>query len=96
MYINVDLPIEESNLLHIKYLKTNEEKPKNQFSMFSFSSFYLHFQQFLRMLAGDEEEHAILLCNYFLWFGKNAYVVLGDGIPEGKLLHHTKSCYIVS
>ena len=35
------------------------------------------------MLAGDEEEHAILLCNYFLWIGKKAYLVLGDGIPEG-------------
>ena len=35
------------------------------------------------MLAGDEEEHAILLCNYFLWLGKKAYLVLGDGIPEG-------------
>ena len=35
------------------------------------------------MLAGDEEEHAVLLCNYFLHIGKAAYVVLGRGIPEG-------------
>ena len=35
------------------------------------------------MLAGDEEEHAVLLCNYFLHIGKRAYVVLGRGIPEG-------------
>ena len=42
-------------------------------------------QQFLKMLAGDEEEHAILLCNYFLWLGQKAYLVLGDGIPEGGL-----------
>jgi len=44
---------------------------------------YISFQQFLKMLAGDEEEHAILLCNYFLWLGKKAFLVLGDGIPEG-------------
>ena len=36
------------------------------------------------MLAGDEEEHAVLLCNYFLHIGKRAYVVLGRGIPEGQ------------
>jgi len=40
-------------------------------------------KEFLRMLAGDEEEHAVLLCNYFLHIGKKAYVVLGRGIPEG-------------
>lgn len=40
-------------------------------------------QQFLHMLAGDEEEHAILLCNYFKYRNKSAYVVLGTGIPEG-------------
>ena len=43
-------------------------------------------EQFLHMLAGDEEEHAVLLCNYFLWLNQKAYVVLGDGIPEGNLL----------
>lgn len=35
------------------------------------------------MLAGDEEEHAVLLCNYFLYMGKKAWVALGMGIPEG-------------
>ncbi|EDO29032.1 predicted protein [Nematostella vectensis] len=41
-------------------------------------------EQFLQMLAGDEEEHAILLCNYFTHRGRGkAYVVLGTGIPEG-------------
>ncbi|KAJ7389194.1 Coiled-coil and C2 domain-containing protein 2A, partial [Desmophyllum pertusum] len=40
-------------------------------------------EEFLRMLAGDEEEHAVLLCNYFLHIGKRAFVVLGRGIPEG-------------
>ncbi|XP_043210658.1 coiled-coil and C2 domain-containing protein 2A-like [Amphibalanus amphitrite] len=40
-------------------------------------------QEFLDMQAGDEEEHAILLCNFFLYLGKRAYLVLGSGIPEG-------------
>ncbi|CAI8044918.1 Coiled-coil and C2 domain-containing protein 2A [Geodia barretti] len=39
--------------------------------------------QFLHMLAGDEEEHAVLLTNYFLHCGWQAWLVLGHGIPEG-------------
>jgi coiled-coil and C2 domain-containing protein 2A len=38
---------------------------------------------FLELGAGDQEEHALLLCNYLLAIGKEAYVVLGSGIPEG-------------
>ncbi|XP_039261426.2 coiled-coil and C2 domain-containing protein 2A-like isoform X2 [Styela clava] len=40
--------------------------------------------QFLNMLCGDEEEHAILLLNFFLHIGKQAYLVLGRAIPEGE------------
>ncbi|XP_044152706.1 coiled-coil and C2 domain-containing protein 2A [Bufo gargarizans] len=39
--------------------------------------------QFLDLLAGDEEEHAVLLCNYFLAMGKKAWLVIGIAIPEG-------------
>ncbi|KAH0616299.1 hypothetical protein JD844_027316 [Phrynosoma platyrhinos] len=39
--------------------------------------------QFLDLLAGDEEEHAVLLCNYFLALGKKAWLVIGNAIPEG-------------
>ncbi|XP_078257188.1 coiled-coil and C2 domain-containing protein 2A isoform X3 [Rhinoraja longicauda] len=39
--------------------------------------------QFLNLLAGDEEEHAVLLCNYFLALGKKAWLVIGTAIPEG-------------
>lgn len=46
----------------------------------------VHLQEFLQMLSGDEEEHAVLLCNYFLFMGQQAWVVLGTGIPEGKQL----------
>ena len=36
------------------------------------------------MLGGDVEEHALLLCNYFLYHGINAYIILGHAVPEGK------------
>ncbi|XP_060135064.1 coiled-coil and C2 domain-containing protein 2A isoform X2 [Zootoca vivipara] len=39
--------------------------------------------QFLDLLAGDEEEHAVLLCNYFLALGKKAWLLIGSAIPEG-------------
>uniref|UniRef100_A0A1A8RTZ4 Coiled-coil and C2 domain containing 2A n=1 Tax=Nothobranchius rachovii TaxID=451742 RepID=A0A1A8RTZ4_9TELE len=38
--------------------------------------------QFLTLLAGDEEEHAVLLCNYFLFMGKKAWLIIGTAIPE--------------
>ena len=47
-------------------------------------------EMFLKMLAGDEEEHAILLCNYFIYLGVDAYVVQGVGIPEGN------TCYVLT
>ncbi|KAK7131842.1 hypothetical protein R3I93_018415 [Phoxinus phoxinus] len=39
--------------------------------------------QFLTLLAGDEEEHAVLLCNYFLSMGRRAWLIIGSAIPEG-------------
>nr|XP_057930395.1 coiled-coil and C2 domain-containing protein 2A isoform X2 [Doryrhamphus excisus] len=39
--------------------------------------------QFLTLLAGDEEEHAVLLCNYFLYLGKKAWLIIGTAVPEG-------------
>ena len=39
--------------------------------------FFFCLQQFLQMLAGDEEEHAVLLVNYFLSLGKKAWLVCG-------------------
>jgi hypothetical protein len=40
--------------------------------------------QMLELGAGDSSEHAILLCNYLLEVGMEAYVVMGRGIPEGR------------
>ena len=42
---------------------------------------------FLQICAGDWEEHAVLLCNYFNYIDGNdykSYLVIGTGIPEGK------------
>ena len=38
------------------------------------------------MLCGDEEEHAVLLCNYFLFMKQRAWVVIGSAIPEGTVI----------
>lgn len=45
-------------------------------------------QEFLGINAGDYEEHAILLCNYFQWLDRNEpnyhnYLVVGHAVPEG-------------
>jgi len=40
-------------------------------------------QSFLELLAGDAEEHALLLCNFFLAKGKKAFVLLGTELPDG-------------
>jgi coiled-coil and C2 domain-containing protein 2A len=49
-------------------------------------------QEFLSIKAGDWEEHAVLLMNYFLWFDRSRgdmehYLVLGSGIPEGETVY---------
>ncbi|XP_029332850.1 coiled-coil and C2 domain-containing protein 2A isoform X1 [Mus caroli] len=54
--------------------------------------------QFLDLLAGDEEEHAVLLCNYFLFLGKKAWLVMGSAIPEGPtayVLTWEKNYYLI-
>ncbi|KAI1888734.1 hypothetical protein AGOR_G00171780 [Albula goreensis] len=54
--------------------------------------------QFLSLLAGDEEEHAVLLCNYFLSLGKRAWLIIGTAIPEGPtayVLTHEQSRYVI-
>uniref|UniRef100_A0AAA9S8A0 Coiled-coil and C2 domain containing 2A n=2 Tax=Bos taurus TaxID=9913 RepID=A0AAA9S8A0_BOVIN len=54
--------------------------------------------QFLDLLAGDEEEHAVLLCNYFLSMGKKAWLVTGNAIPEGPtayVLTREQSHYLI-
>lgn len=40
-------------------------------------------EEFLKLKCGDEEEHATLLLNYFLFLNIEGWLVLGFGIPEG-------------
>ncbi|XP_038171998.1 protein CC2D2B [Arvicola amphibius] len=37
----------------------------------------------ISLAIGSKEEHAILLCNFFLYFGKKALVLLGTSVLEG-------------
>ncbi|KAF1330702.1 Coiled-coil and c2 domain-containing protein 2a, partial [Globisporangium splendens] len=46
-------------------------------------------QEFLGINAGDCEEHAVLLCNYFHWLDRDEpnfrnYLVIGHAVPEGE------------
>eukprot|EP00960_Hanusia_phi_P059627 764236-Hanusia_phi.AAC.4 len=50
--------------------------------------------EFIDIMAGDWEEHATLLCNFFLHIFKHnpkleakAYLVFGNGIPEGETIY---------
>ncbi|XP_072333717.1 protein CC2D2B-like [Scyliorhinus torazame] len=46
-------------------------------------SIWLTSQQFLNLILGGKEDHAILLCNYLLYMKENAFVLLGTSILEG-------------
>ncbi|KAJ7324123.1 hypothetical protein JRQ81_017143 [Phrynocephalus forsythii] len=35
----------------------------------------------------NKEEHAVLLCNYFLYIGKKAWILLGTSVLEGKVAY---------
>jgi coiled-coil and C2 domain-containing protein 2A len=37
----------------------------------------------LEILAGDEEEHSVMLANYFLGLGKKAWLLIGSSITNG-------------
>jgi hypothetical protein len=41
------------------------------------------FQQVLHLLSGDSEDHAVLLCCFFMHLSKKAWLLLGTGIPHG-------------
>lgn len=52
---------------------------------------YCDSQEFIDLGAGDYEEHAILLCNYFNFIDRaqgrqnvQSYLCLGTGFPEGR------------
>lgn len=37
----------------------------------------------MEILSGDEEEHSVLLVNYFLGLGKKAWLLIGTSITDG-------------
>ncbi|XP_059737985.1 protein CC2D2B isoform X17 [Bos taurus] len=41
----------------------------------------------ITLAIGNKEEHAILLCNFFLYFGKKALVLLGTSVLEGHVAY---------
>ncbi|XP_006735795.2 protein CC2D2B [Leptonychotes weddellii] len=41
----------------------------------------------ISLATGNKEEHAILLCNFFLYFGKKALVLLGTSMLEGQVAY---------
>nr|XP_011734144.1 ectonucleoside triphosphate diphosphohydrolase 1 isoform X11 [Macaca nemestrina] len=41
----------------------------------------------ISLAVGNKEEHAILLCNFFLYFGKKALVLLGTSVLEGHVAY---------
>ncbi|XP_051002912.1 protein CC2D2B [Acomys russatus] len=41
----------------------------------------------INLATGNREEHAILLCNFFLYFGKKASVILGTSVLEGHVAY---------
>ncbi|CAH6958631.1 Cc2d2b [Phodopus roborovskii] len=41
----------------------------------------------ISLAIGNKEEHAILLCNFFLYFGKKALVLLGTSVLEGHVAY---------
>lgn len=54
--------------------------------------------QFLTHLAGDRADHAVLLCNYFLFLNMKAWLIIGSAIPEGPttyVLTHEDSRYVM-
>ena len=46
---------------------------------------YLLIKEFLEILSGDQEEHAVLLANLFLGLGKKVWLLLGKNIHIGEL-----------
>uniref|UniRef100_H0XWW8 Coiled-coil and C2 domain containing 2B n=1 Tax=Otolemur garnettii TaxID=30611 RepID=H0XWW8_OTOGA len=44
-------------------------------------------ERVITLALGNKEEHAILLCNFFLYFGKKALVLLGTSVLEGHVAY---------
>jgi coiled-coil and C2 domain-containing protein 2A len=81
-----------------RYVSMIPEKQDSS-TFVGFCNLWATSSQFLQMMGGDDEEHAILLCNYFRSLPgfdpptegadpeNEAFVVLGRGIPRGNSIY---------
>ncbi|KAM5271809.1 protein CC2D2B [Ctenodactylus gundi] len=51
------------------------------------SDIWMTSERCISLAIGNKEEHAILLCNFFLYFGKKALVLLGTSLLEGHVAY---------
>nr|XP_037866181.1 protein CC2D2B [Chlorocebus sabaeus] len=51
------------------------------------SDIWMTSERCISLAIGNKEEHAILLCNFFLYFGKKALVLLGTSVLEGHVAY---------
>ncbi|XP_051679079.1 protein CC2D2B isoform X2 [Oryctolagus cuniculus] len=51
------------------------------------SDIWMTSERCISLAIGNKEEHAILLCNFFLYFGKSALVLLGSSMLEGHVAY---------
>ncbi|XP_006880149.1 PREDICTED: protein CC2D2B-like [Elephantulus edwardii] len=51
------------------------------------SDIWMTSERSISLAIGNKEEHAILLCNFFLYFGKKALVLLGSSLLEGHVAY---------
>ncbi|XP_040847767.1 protein CC2D2B isoform X3 [Ochotona curzoniae] len=51
------------------------------------SDIWMTSERCISLAIGNKEEHAILLCNFFLYFGKSALVLLGTSVLEGQVAY---------
>ncbi|XP_014446676.1 protein CC2D2B isoform X2 [Tupaia chinensis] len=51
------------------------------------SDIWMASERCIALAMGNKEEHAILLCNFFLYFGKKALVLLGTSLLEGHVAY---------
>ncbi|XP_010619173.2 protein CC2D2B [Fukomys damarensis] len=62
------------------------------------SDIWMTSERCISLAIGNKEEHAILLCNFFLYFGKKASVLLGTSLLEGHvayvLTQETNECLL--
>ena len=85
LWFSVGLPIIYACHCHLLYAALSSNV--RAWGMWACSLFFsfcqlCFWQQFLQMMAGDEEEHAVLLANYFLYMKKVTWLIIGNVLPQ--------------